>query len=381
MRLLSHPPCSTINPRYHGRGADLDSDSAGLAPLSTGRIGRATSKNGLVWEKCLKGSNSEVEGYTGVALGLNKESWWGFDTAHVGLGQVMLPMSTPAVMAEGGVYLMYYMGGSNEETPIASYVDDPDSVPDGATIKGMNLKIGVAISQDGMTWGRVEGDDPANACMAPYDASDPNTRAMASLRDEDDSLIKLEEELYCGWPEVVVAAFEGEEGAVASGIFSSKSKKPPAFFMYYSTMLKDTKEKAIACAVSEDGFAWSKRGVSLRPDGDDGLDAGGCARCAVSRAATYDEEKGIWKTADGFVMYYEGVSKEDGKHRIMAAESKDGRNWNKLGMVLDVGEGEDSWDCNGVGSPHMLRFVNSFRLFLSSVFISVALLSYLLTHT
>ena len=40
----------------------------------------------------------------------------------------------------------------------------------------------------------------------------------------------------------------------------------------------------------------------------------------------------------------------------MAAESADGRNWDKLGVVLDVGNKEEGgWDFNGVGSPHMLR--------------------------
>jgi len=290
---------------------------------------------------------------------LNAESWWGFDTAHVGLGQVMLPMSTPAVLAEGGVYLMYYMGGSHEETFVSEYVEDTNDVPDDATIKGMRLKIGVAMSQDGMTWGRVEGDDPTGACMAPYDASDPNMRGTAGLRDDDDSLLNIEEELYCGWPEVAVAHVDGEDSP-------AMGKKPPAFFMYYSTMLKNTKEKAIACAVSEDGFRWLKRGVVLRPstsddDGDNNFDKGGCARCTVVRKSVYDEEKGIWEDGTkGWVMYYEGVSAEDGRHRVMSAESDDGREWTKTGMVLDVGE-DGAWDCGGVGSPHILRLDDGAR--------------------
>ena len=92
---------------YHGRSEEQDKDKT-LPPLSTGRIGRATSKNGLSWKKDTKGSISED--MEGVSVGLNNESWWGFDTAHVGLGNVLLPMTTPAVLTEGGVYLMYYMG-------------------------------------------------------------------------------------------------------------------------------------------------------------------------------------------------------------------------------------------------------------------------------
>ena len=54
-------------------------------------------------------------------------------------------------------------------------------------------------------------------------------------------------------------------------------------------------------------------------------------------------------------MYYEGVSSQDGKHRILMAESNDGRTWTKTGLALDVGE-EGAWDCNGVSSPHCIRY-------------------------
>ena len=65
---------------FHGRSKEMDTPN--LPPLSTGRIGRATSKNGLVWVKDDEGSESED--IPGVSLGLNKEAWWSFDTSHVG---------------------------------------------------------------------------------------------------------------------------------------------------------------------------------------------------------------------------------------------------------------------------------------------------------
>mmetsp|Transcript_9894 Transcript_9894/g.15226 ORF Transcript_9894/g.15226 Transcript_9894/m.15226 type:complete len:456 (-) Transcript_9894:51-1418(-) len=329
---------------YHGRPGNFDEEKE-LPPLTTGRIGRATSNNGLHWEKTTEGSLAEDA--PDVTLGLNKESWWGFDTAHVGLGQVLLPMSTPAVMTEGGVYLMYYMGGSYDETPVASYLRDVPEASASAKIKGMKLKIGVALSQDGITWGRVEGDDPSGACMAPYEKSDPNMKYIAGMRDDDDSLLNIEEELYCGWPEVVVQIIDEKASQKVAG------KTPPAFFMYYSTMTKDTKEKCIACAVSADGFRWLKRGVVVRPD-ESGLDEAGCARSNVIKKASYNEETGVWTDEKGFIMYYEGVSKKDNNHRVMAAESDDGRTWKKLGVAFDVG-GDGAWDCAGVGSPHVLR--------------------------
>lgn len=325
---------------YHGRSQEFPDDPS-LPPLSTGRIGRAISYNGLVWEKCKEGSESED--VSDVSLGLNQESWWGFDTKHVGLGQVMLPMSTPAVMSEGGVYIMYYMGGDGKETPVKAYMED--DVETDAMIQGMQMKIGVAVSQDGISWGRVEGDDPSGACMVPYDTQDPNHKNM--FDQETKTTSSIDEELYCAWPEVVVhmdADIQVTPGA----------KKEAGFLMYYSTMRKSDKQKCLAIAASADGFRWFKEGICVEPD-ETGLDAGGCARCTVIRNAEYDEESSTWTNAAGWTMYYEGVSKEDDKHRIMMAESQDGVTWEKRGLAVDVGKSEEAWDFMGVGSPHVLR--------------------------
>ncbi|KAL9179446.1 hypothetical protein ACHAXT_008736 [Thalassiosira profunda] len=328
---------------YHARDPGLNEADNSLPPLSTGRIGRATSRNGLIWERDEDGSVDVDK--PGVSLGLNTDSWWGFDTAHVGLGQVLLPMMSPSIRSEGGVYVMYYMGGSYEETKIQSYLEAEkrDRVPEEATIKGMNLKIGAAISQDGVTWGRIEGDDPSGACLVPYDTSDSNQETK-----------EIPEELYCGWPEVVVNPVSEDESSWGA----KKETDRDNFFMYYSTMLKDTNEKAIGYATSENGFAWSKQGIVLKPSGP--LDAGGCARCNVIPKATLNED-GFWdEGGNGWIMFYEGVSNEDGKHRILAAESDDLMTWTKLGLAMDVGEGDDAWDAQGVGSPHVIRLDDGF---------------------
>ncbi len=243
---------------------------------------------------------------------------------------------------------MYYMGGSFEETSIGQYLNiDMDGElseeMNEKKIAGMNMKIGVALSQDGISFGRVEGDDPTGAIMAPYDASDPNMKYMTQLRDDDGSRLNLVEELYCAWPEVAVNDLPEEK---------REEKNMKSFYMYYSTMVKSTKEKAIGFAVSDDGFRWFKRGLCVVPESGT-MDEGGCARCNVVRKAVYDEDEGTWENADGWIMLYEGVS-ADGKHRIMAAESDDLRNWTKIGVALDVGE-DGAWDSDGVGAPHVLR--------------------------
>jgi len=351
---------------YHGRSSanntnvddNDDEESILLPPLSTGRIGRAISKNGLQWEKS---SNfdlgaSRAEDTDDVSLGLNMESWWSFDTAHVGLGQVLLPMSNPAVITDGGVYLMYYMGGNLEETDLSLYMESSTTnnaaPPPETKIQGMKMRIGVALSQDGITWGRIEGDDPTGACMVPYEKSDPSTKGDI---DTASTVWKVEEELYCAWPDVFVNTNTNKK------LFGGKEQQP--FHMYYSTMTKDGKEKAIARAVSDDGFRWYKRGVCLRPGGsgngdtnDDNLDTAGCARSIVFKEIEFDQVKGNWESVPKldapWIMYYEGVSSVDRKHRILKAESEDGITWVKKGIVFDVGDG---WDCNGVSSPHILR--------------------------
>ena len=334
---------------YHARDTSLNEAGNSLPPLSTGRIGRATSRNGLIWERDENGSvDADKEG---VSLGLNTDSWWGFDTAHIGLGQVLMPMTSPGIRSEGGVYVMYYMGGSYEETKIVDYLDEEKRgrVPEEAIIKGMKFKIGAAISQDGVTWGRVEGDDPSGACIAPYTPDDVNMQDLKDAKDENGQALNIPEELYCGWPEVVVNPVKQNENAKGAATDSNRNN----FFMFYSTMLKDSKEKSIGYAVSVNGFAWSKRGVVMKPTPGT-LDGAGCARCNVIRKAKLNGD-GLWEEEENsWIMFYEGVSCEDGKHRVLAAESNDLKNWKKLGLAFDVGSG-DAWDAQGVGSPHVIR--------------------------
>jgi hypothetical protein len=268
-------------------------------------------------------------------------------------------------MTEGGIYIMYYMGGSFEETPLGDYmdVDVIESLPEAAKqakIAGMKMKIGVAVSQDGISWGRVEGDDPTGACMVPYDKNDKVSSNMFSSSDDDGAIkdMDIPEELYCAWPEVVVDL--------------DARKKSESFVMFYSTMTKVDKKKCIAYAISEDGFRFYKRGLCLEPtsnaaaadmasgnsNDNSSLDAGGCARCTVVRDATYDADSATWKQdATGWTMYYEGVSLVDKKHRILKATSQDLKAWTKTGneVALDVGQGEDAWDAYGVGSPNIVR--------------------------
>jgi len=61
-----------------------------VVKLSSGRIGRASSSDGLLWQR-----TDGPEGQ-GSALDVNKEAWWGFDTSHIGMGDMSLNMAEGA---------------------------------------------------------------------------------------------------------------------------------------------------------------------------------------------------------------------------------------------------------------------------------------------
>jgi hypothetical protein len=180
--------------------------------------------------------------------------------------------------------------------------------------------------------------------MVPYSKTDPNQQQLPS------GVKNIPEELYCAWPEVIVN--------------ESPNTPSEAFVMYYSTMIKETKQKVIAYAVSEDGFRWYKRGPCITPtattSSSDSYDGNGCSRCCVYQDATYNTETMQWVTniPNTWTMYYEGTSTVDNKHRICMAKSTNGMDWTKCDdnnrVVLDIGA-PNTWDCNGVGSPHCIR--------------------------
>lgn len=318
---------------YHAStSSDPPADGeAPIAPLSSGSIGIARSRNGLAWQRDAVGATTEGTETPGVCLGPNVDAWWEFDTAHVGLGQVMTPMSGTTVISEGGVYIMYYFGGSFEETDLSAYGGPPGS----GGVKGMKMRIGVAVSQDGLSWGRVEGDDPTGACMGPYDLDDDNSNSFIDMNAPKPN--DIEEELYTAWPEVITS-----EGANTS------------YSMFYSTMTKKKKEKCIALGKSKNGFKWYKGGVILRP-GPDEFDINGVARCHVIKDAVF--ENGLWKENEKMSMFYEGIG-SDNRHKVCLATSDDeGLTWTKQGIAFDFGvDGE--WDSSGVGSPHVLRLAD-----------------------
>ena len=117
-----------------------DAGNADMPPaMSTGRLGRATSDDGLVFPPRADGL-----GAAGSVLSAS-DDWFAFDSGHVGLGDVLWG---------GDAQFLYTYGGSN--APVARSELGLDGDGD---VVGMDLKMGVCVSQDGVHWGRIEGDE------------------------------------------------------------------------------------------------------------------------------------------------------------------------------------------------------------------------------
>lgn len=271
---------------YYGRDASFDRDIA----LPTGRVGHAVSDDGLVWERV---SGSLTMGAV-FEPHLDKER---FDSGHVGVSDIAF---------DGELYWMWYFGG-------------PDSMMNIGTrsLKGFPLRIGCAISGNGVDWTRLEG---------------PYAGALVDAGGPGDFDIGL-----CGWPTVL----EEDDGS---------------FKLYYHT-LSSTEGFVVALAVSDDRLRWTKVGKVLGGGSPGSFDEQG--------AATRD----VIKIGSQYFMLYEGVM-TGGYRSIGLATSDDGLKWqkqrgaNRDGSVFSHAlRGSGRWDAYAVGAPCLVPFNDGYRMY------------------
>ncbi|GMI43135.1 hypothetical protein TrCOL_g9084 [Triparma columacea] len=280
-------------------------------------INIAYSTNGLHWE-CGKGAYellsstpptsstsatpSTVATSPGAVLKPNTDSWWNFDTYSLALGTVLTPTLTPTLRVERGVHIMYY-SGSNFESG------------------GSNGKIGIAISQDGESWGRVEGEDPSGASIVPNEIGG-----------------------WVGQPEV---SFVVDESTVGGG---RRGEVKGTFWMHYVEGVgKGEYGDRVNAAASSDGFNWveSKRNVmTATPDSPD---AGGIGSLQVLKSMTWDPSSSVWRDSPGYTMYYSAVDSAGRKCVCEAFNESPAMTgeWRKRGELELPGE--------NVGGPNVIR--------------------------
>jgi len=283
-----------------------------VVKLPTGRILFATSKDGI--KDWTLDEDSPV-------MGPHKESgdWFYFDSEHVGLGDVIRPggAAQSKFAVQNGIFLMYIFGGRNEVT-------GAPSLP----VKGFRMEIGVAVSQDGAHWSRVEGPNPFGSIIEP-----------GKGRDDVDSQ-------FVGWPCVIET--DGE------------------YRMYYHTFDVRTGKYCVCMAIARDGLMnWKKQGVVFK---------GGAGGSSSAASEQFDSmgaaRRHVVKLASGgYKMWYEGISRT-GVPSIGCASSPDGFTWTRLSQqpVLQASsEDPTMWDSGGVGSPHVvwMEDIRRWRLYYS----------------
>ncbi|KFK44586.1 hypothetical protein AALP_AA1G278000 [Arabis alpina] len=293
---------------YHGRSSKQTphSDSIGLA----------VSNNGIHWER----GKGKVESNDDVGLVMSScEDWWAFDKASVRPGEVVI-MSSNKVRANSSVYWMYYTGYTTETVEFQSQgftfeLGNPErfSLCDESVEKSRVFRSlpGLAISQDGRHWARIEGEHHSGALF-------------------DVGVEKDWDFLFIASPHVV---FHG------SGDLR----------MYYHSFDAKTGEFCIGMARSREGIKWVKLGKII----------GG----RKSESGLFDELGGRYpcvtrnKRDGSYVMAYECVDR-NGKMSIGLAVSKDGLNdWKRVQneeAVIAVGE-DGAWDNEGVGCPYLVE--------------------------
>lgn len=266
-----------------------------IVKLSTGRVMFATSSDGLSdWK--YHADNP--------ALNPSVESgdWFLFDATHVGVGDVIEPgqIAQSKFKTQEGMLVMYTFGGSGESKPS---MGDPNRV-----IKGSRMEIGVAVSQDGAHWSRVEGPCPHGSILT------------TGKEGEFDHL-------FVAFPSVIEIGSE--------------------YKLFYHTYDANVKKYSVGLAVASDGLlSWKKRGPVLTG----GLDKADFDYLGVTRRFVGQMEDGSLQ------MWYEGVSANQ-VHSIGLARSTDGGySWAKLYSepVFAPSEEADAWDAGGVGSPHLV---------------------------
>lgn len=156
---------------YSGRSAscpDLDAVHA-----SSGSVGVAVSPDGVHWQRgdgAVAGARGAAKaGDVGRVLAPNADAWWAHDTCHLHASDVQLLSNAGASTQAGGVYWMFYSGGSFEggEPPagllsLSPGAGGPGAHP-GAPLEGLLTRPGLAMSQDGRNWARIEAGHHSGA--------------------------------------------------------------------------------------------------------------------------------------------------------------------------------------------------------------------------
>ncbi|XP_010683129.1 uncharacterized protein LOC104897868 [Beta vulgaris subsp. vulgaris] len=293
--------------------------------LDSGSIGLAISSNGVHWERGEQAAGDSSSG-TGMVMTCG-EDWWAFDTKSIRPSEIMI-MSSNKVRASSAVYWLYYTGYSSEEVEMEVQSPQDYSLQFTEAVNGPGLGIGLgfgrvskslpglAISQDGRNWARIEGDHHSGALL--------DVGSNLNGEWEWDSL-------FIASPHVV-------------------SHSNGDMRMYYHSFDPQEGKFGIGIARSRDGIKWVKLGkiktIGQGSSNEECFDEMGALNACVVKD----------KKVGNYLMAYESVAK-DGKRSIGMAVSEDGlKDWRRVSdEAVLTASSEDGWDSKGVGSPCLVQ--------------------------
>lgn len=272
-------------------------------------VGLATSSNGMHWRRGkakAETNGHDEEGGVGLVMGCSS-NWWAFDTQHLYPSDVLI-MSSAKVRAASGVYWLYYSGVDAEELEPPTGVRSASPLASERFLKG-RMRPGLAISNDGRNWARIEGDHHSGALLD------------VGAEGEWDSL-------FIAAPQVVFhEAFD--------------------IRMFYHSLDMETGASSVGFARSRDGVKWLKFGKIL-----EGGKEGAFDELGISNRHVVEDPNGF-----GYLMIYEGIG-ADGRTSIGLARSDAGLlKWERCQEepIFRPGESERAWDSAGVGSPCLVH--------------------------
>ncbi|KAM7251044.1 hypothetical protein ACFE04_022927 [Oxalis oulophora] len=290
---------------YYGKSKIL------LNPPNSDSVGLAVSSNGIHWER----GKSLVESNVDVGLVMKcSEDWWVFDKNDVRPSEVVI-MSSDKVRVSSSVYWLYYTGYFDTENVdfgndcMEFDIQNPERVSQFGTSRNVLKSLpGLAISQDGRHWARIEGEHHTGALFD-----------VGSDRDWDSTFIAS--------PSVV---FHGNGD----------------LRMYYHSFDVEKRKFGIGIARSRDGINWVKLGKIIEGGGNGKFDEFGAKNPCV-----------VKNKKDGtYVMAYEGLG-AGGARSIGIAMSPDGLGeWKRLVDVAVLkASSDDGWDNREVGCPYLVQ--------------------------
>lgn len=302
--------------------------------LPSASAGLALSSNGLHWKRCTEYVEDEKLGSKAEGLVMQPNpDWWTFDTRDVNVSDILI-MSSHKVRASSGVYWMYYAGGTLEEvslpeklTEVASALGPglglelgsglglenggKGSETTGKIVEGLRRRPGLAMSNDGRNWARIEGDH--------------HSGALFDLGEEGEW-----DSLFIDAPQVVFH----EAGDIR---------------MHYHSFDVKTGRFEVGLARSRDGIKWVKQGKCVFSGPRPSFEAMGIGARQVIPSPEGKE--------GSYIMFYEGISAE-GKKSIGLAKSSNGLwEWERVGEgpILSPSEEEGFWDNWSIGSPSIVE--------------------------